>query len=821
MEAKEKKVPKRKAGKKKVLQKGFPRNSKREPEGGISSYLDKSRLISLSLFLFFTLTITLLCSTRQSPSVFQVTEGKEARKGIIAKFEFEYKSDVQTERLKEERSRKVHPIYKLTQDPYNQFEAFLKEFLISQNEILQARSKMLPEEIDELISQKITEIQQKNEILVNRSIYDNFLKFENRNKILAAFREGLLILKEIYSNGVVDTTSDADSQEIVMFKLSGKNGNTFVKEVMTMEDALRRLRLNLRVIQIEESLPDGLYHLFRTGLKSNLVFDEAATEAKIAEEVSKIEPVIIKVEEGMNIIEEGKVVTEKDYERYTTYFENIINRNNVNDSFLTLFLERLLMVTSVIIAILVYFYVIMPEIAKNNRMLSISGMALLVSMVVIRILFEFGSTRLFKANPEYISVLPYLSPVMLAGMITVMMMGVGPAMVTSVAMSCFYAVIQDGSIEMLVLSMVSSFVSILFCRDIRFRSSIVRAGAMGGLTMATLALIIGLMNHYDFLLIGWHIVASVIVGIITGVIAIGVIPVFETAFNRSTEISLLELTDFNHPLLRRLQNEAPGTYQHSMMVANLSENAAMAIGCSPLVCRVCSLFHDIGKLVKPEYFTENQRDGTNPHMDRNPSMSALVIKSHVKEGIELARRYGLPLIIRDVIRQHHGTSLIQYFYYEALKKSTGDNLDLPDAPHVSLDKVDESTYRYDGPKPQFKESAIIFFADSIEAASRSLKKVNSKSLQELLDHIVKERLEDDQLDESPLTMQEIAQIKESFIYTLLNMYHSRIEYPKGKPEATPQKRETKESDDKSAIEATDSNDSEEVQVETEENKNAS
>ena len=237
---------------------------------------------------------------------------------------------------------------------------------------------------------------------------------------------------------------------------------------------------------------------------------------------------------------------------------------------------------------------------------------------------------------------------------------------------------------------------------------------------------------------------------------------------------LFELTDFNHPLLRKMQVEAPGTYHHSLMVANLSENAAIAVGANPILCRACSLFHDIGKMVQPHYFSENQGEFGNPHNRQNPAMSALIIKSHVKEGIDMARENGLPKIIRDVIRQHHGTTLVKYFFHQAKKKIKQEKL-----PYGELadDEPDESTYRYDGPKPRFKESAIIFFADSVEAAARSLPKVTQHSVEELLEKIFQDRLEDNQLDECPLTLEEVAKIKESFTKTTLNMLHSRIEYP--------------------------------------------
>ncbi|NBU86177.1 MAG: HDIG domain-containing protein [Verrucomicrobia bacterium] len=206
--------------------------------------------------------------------------------------------------------------------------------------------------------------------------------------------------------------------------------------------------------------------------------------------------------------------------------------------------------------------------------------------------------------------------------------------------------------------------------------------------------------------------------------------------------------------------------------------AVMAVGLGIAsgsgLCRAASLFHDIGKMTQPHYFTENQGEFDNPHDQKNPSMSALIIKSHVKEGIDMAREHRLPKILRDVIRQHHGTTLVKYFYYQAQEKMKQETLGLGDMESV---KPDESTYRYDGPKPRFKESAIIFFADSVEAAARSLPKVTQHSIEELLENIFNDRLEDGQLDECPLTLEEVSKIKRSFVKTTLNMLHSRIEYP--------------------------------------------
>jgi putative nucleotidyltransferase with HDIG domain len=237
-------------------------------------------------------------------------------------------------------------------------------------------------------------------------------------------------------------------------------------------------------------------------------------------------------------------------------------------------------------------------------------------------------------------------------------------------------------------------------------------------------------------------------------------------FRITTDFTLLELTDFNHPLLRRMQLEAPGTYHHSLMVATLAEKAAADIGANPWLCRTAALFHDVGKLIKPEYFVENQRSGCNPHIDTHPNISALVIKSHIKEGVALAQEAGLPRAITDMICQHHGTTLIQYFYTKAIEQN-----------HAT----DESLYRYDGPKPQSRESAILFLADAIEATSRTLSKVTPQTIHELVHSIFEDRLADQQLDETPLTLADLSKLKKSFILSLHTMLHARVAYPSGLP----------------------------------------
>ena len=280
-------------------------------------------------------------------------------------------------------------------------------------------------------------------------------------------------------------------------------------------------------------------------------------------------------------------------------------------------------------------------------------------------------------------------------------------------------------------------------------------------------------------LIAKQSVAAIGSGILTALVVGGALPVLENLFRVTTNISWLELADLNHPLLRRMTIEAPGTYHHSLVVAQLAEAAAEAINANPTMARVCAYFHDIGKLVKPEYFTENMRYGRNPHDELAPTMSSLIILAHVKEGVDLALKNRLNQQIVDAIQQHHGSSLVFYFYKRALQQQEDArqggkimNMREEDIPDVC-----EESFRYPGPKPQTKECAILSLADGIESASRSIEKITPQKIDQLIDDIVEQRLLDGQLSDCDLTLRELGVVVESFKNTLHSMMHSRVAYP--------------------------------------------
>jgi cyclic-di-AMP phosphodiesterase PgpH len=341
---------------------------------------------------------------------------------------------------------------------------------------------------------------------------------------------------------------------------------------------------------------------------------------------------------------------------------------------------------------------------------------------------------------------------------------------------------------LLVCGLISGLTAVALTLQVRKRSKLIRAGFGVGVAIWLLALTFGLIGPLDLFtpaannwrMLGLQSGIALLNGIVTATIVGGILPMLEHLFSVTTDISWLEASDLNHPLLRRMTIEAPGTYHHSLVVANLAESAGEAIGANATLCRVCSYFHDIGKLVKPEYFTENMNFERNPHDDLAPSMSALIIIAHVKEGVDLALKHKLNQRMIDIIQEHHGTSLVYYFYKRALQQHEDAraggkimNIREDDVPDVR-----EESFRYPGPKPQTKESAIVSLADMVESASRSLEKPTPQKIEQMVDELIAQRIADKQLDECDLTLADLTKIAERFRFTLMTMMHTRIAYPK-------------------------------------------
>jgi cyclic-di-AMP phosphodiesterase PgpH len=347
---------------------------------------------------------------------------------------------------------------------------------------------------------------------------------------------------------------------------------------------------------------------------------------------------------------------------------------------------------------------------------------------------------------------------------------------------------------LLVISLISGFTAVYLTLQVRRRSRLIRAGLGVGIAIWLSSLCFGLIvinlfppTDNDWPMIGLQSALALGNGIVTAMLVGGALPLLEHLFQITTDVSWLELSDLNHPLLRRMTIEAPGTYHHSLVVANLAEAAAEKIGANATLCRVCSYFHDVGKLVKPQYFTENMSFERNPHDDLAPTMSALIIISHVKEGVDLALQHKLNQRIIDIIQEHHGTSLVYYFYQRAIQQQEDARAGgkIMNIREEDIPEVQEESFRYPGPKPQTKESAIVSLADIVESASRSLEKPTPQKVEQLVNELIEERIADGQLDECDLTLGELRVIAERFRFTLMTMLHTRIAYPKGESKLTP------------------------------------
>ena len=349
---------------------------------------------------------------------------------------------------------------------------------------------------------------------------------------------------------------------------------------------------------------------------------------------------------------------------------------------------------------------------------------------------------------------------------------------------------QGEALGYMILSLVAGMTSVMLTHRIRKRLQLLQAGIYVGAVTLLLGVLLGrldiaacfgpnAMEHMKVL--GTGSAAAFGTAVLTALIISGLLPIFEGVFLLTTDISWLELSDLNHKLLRQMQLEAPGTFHHSLVVAALAEAAAEKIGANAPMCRVCSYFHDVGKLKKPGYFIENQHDGSeNPHDTLTPTMSALIIIAHVKDGVDLAVKHKLNPRIIDVIQEHHGDSIVSFFYHKAReqKKIELEKVDRRLENPEDLPMVDEKNFRYPGPRPSTRESGIIALADTIESASRSLRKPTPARIRALVDDLVRVKVHDCQLDDCPLTLQELALVKESFANTLRSMLHSRIDYPK-------------------------------------------
>lgn len=380
------------------------------------------------------------------------------------------------------------------------------------------------------------------------------------------------------------------------------------------------------------------------------------------------------------------------------------------------------------------------------------------AMALLGLIF-ISSVLVMQLTKRWFS--PLATPLAAFTLLTGLLLSRNLALMVGIILSLIVGILNDFSLEYFLVHLFGSFTVVAFLSRVRNRGDLSRIGLKVAVSNVLVILVIHFFKLWPLKTLEANVIWGVASGFASSLIVLGTLPYLESFFSRTTNIKLLELADFNRPLLKRLMLEAPGTYHHSLIMASLAEQATEAIGDNSLLARVGAYYHDIGKLSNPEYFIENQQPQANPHDPLTPTMSSLVVISHVKEGKALAQQYALDKVIVDCIEQHHGTSLIHYFYHRALEQNA---------------EIKAENFRYPGPKPKTKVTAILMLADAVEAASRTVEEPTPARLRDTVEKVINNKFTDGQFAECPITLHDLSKIADSMVTTLSGIYHARIEY---------------------------------------------
>jgi putative nucleotidyltransferase with HDIG domain len=754
--------------------------------GAWSEFLERSRLVAALIFIVTVAAIVLISSAGVTTLNVPVLPNQIATTRVVAGTTFTYESAEKTQAARNQYADRVPPVYRIDAEPLRRFESAARTLLADLSSFEATHTTNTPAANRRADIGTIADaFNARGNYHITPDDVTALLTLDQKTRD-AVFENGLATLRDIYAEGVVDSAlSGVTPGSAVVFQILRPNGTIGQRSVQSMEDALTLMRVSLAADNIPRESWTAVFRTFRFGLTPNIVFDRAATQARQIAAINSVKPVSVTVSAGQTIIDPGERVTPEEYEMYMAYRRYLLSHGDTEfREGLTLY-RRVLLVLAMVVASLIYMRIEDPETLRNNVRSGLLALVVITNLALVRLIYSLGGIEFFVRDGSWASTLPYIAPTAFAPLIVAILIDAGSGIFMALLISIFTGVIYGNRLDLLVLTFLASLVAIYSARDARRRSRVVRAAGAGGLAVACFAALIGFADQTPVDTVGRQMVAGLGIGLLTGIGVVGLLPVLESLFKRTTDITLLELTDYNHPLLRHMQLEAPGTYHHSLVVAQLSENAANAVGANPLLARVCALFHDVGKTVNPQFFVENQRERSNPHDDRDPAESTRIILQHVPDGVELAQKHRLPRAVIDVIQQHHGTTLVRFFYHRACEQSRAP---FPPAAPGAVRKdpkpaaapaptPDEAAFRYDGPKPQFKESAIISLADAVEATARSFRDIAPEKVHELIERIVSERILDGQLDEAPLTLEEITRIKDSFQFTLVNMMHARMAYP--------------------------------------------
>ncbi|MEJ2154830.1 MAG: HDIG domain-containing protein [Desulfobacteraceae bacterium] len=629
----------------------------------------------------------------------------------------------------------------------------------------EARAKAIKLKIDnELWAQKGS-FESKLGIKLNRGAYKILIQESFSEKVAQLITK---ILNDILANGVV-----ANKEVLLKESDRGITVRNVASQTEKIVTALRQhygpdqAKTMVRIIaeplvkDIDYNLASLIVDVCQRLVQPNLTLNRNETETRKAKALASIKPVMYKFKSGEMLVREGERITDEQLQ-----ILKALSRQEESGHIAATGMGAALVVAAFIFIVHVLYFRDPRHtgLNTNKNLLFMSLLMVMVfGMVKMAVFFSAVATSQLPFSISSGSVV-YAAPAAAGAMLVCIFLGFDMALPFSLVASVCVALLFDNRIEIFVYFLISSAMGAYWVQHCRERKVFIIAGLKLGLLNMLLAAAASFYaaDYSGFKLVGdWIMAFSG--GIVSAVVAVGVAPLWEMAFRYTTDITLLELANVDRPILRRLMLEAPGTYHHSVIVGSLVEAAAAEIGANPLRAKVCGYYHDIGKVRKPLYFIENQSGGKNKHDKLAPSMSSLILIAHVKDGIEIAKQDKLGQVIIDTIQQHHGTSLISYFFIKAQQLK-------------GADAVKEDDFRYPGPRPQTKEAGLVMLADVVEAASRTLENPTPARIQGLVQHLVNKIFSDGQLDHCELTLKDLHSIAKSFIKILTGIHHHRIEY---------------------------------------------
>lgn len=656
------------------------------------------------------------------PKELDIQEDQPSPRDVFAPQGIVYESEVLTEAAREEAARSVKPSYKMDTDVLAGLEEDVRAVFWEVRRI-----RGLEEAEDE---ERLLMLQQAGINLPEGNLYA-LLSTEAENVDLLE-REILALLKDAFSKGV---------QQGAL----GETRQNLLEQAMELESVPERLR------------PVGAVILEGLELKPNFFIDTVLTAQERQQARDSVAPVQVRIRQNEKIVGMGDVVTAADIEALQKL--GLLRSRSSYTSLVGLAI--VLVIASALLLFFLYQY--RRQVLMNDTHFILLGLLVIIGFGLIRGISAIN----IGGSAEIVQLVAYLIPVAGVSMLVAILFDSTLALFVSVILAIFTGIISDNQLQYTISAFVSSVSGIYSVYRVNQRADLAKASLYIMMANVVTILALGMLLNYNITMFSVALPMGIFNGVLSSVLTIGSLPFLETTFGITTSLRLLEMSNPNQPLLKRLLLEAPGTYHHSILVGNLAEAAADAVKADSLLARVGAYYHDIGKLKRPYFFIENQLTAENPHDKLSPTLSNLIILAHVKDGLELAKEHQLPKVVTDIMVQHHGTSLVSFFYNKAVSQ----------AKEGRHDPVSEDDFRYEGPKPQTKEAAIVMLADSVEAAVRSVQKSNPGRIEGTVRKVIKEKLADGQLEECELTFKELDVIAQAFVRVLSGFFHSRIEYP--------------------------------------------